>query len=138
MKLPLQIALGLILAAAVLGLFRLAMVSAVFKVAESEGSRLTQNLQAHVQAQRQAQEVETERRRLAEEKRLREVTLQEQRERERERYLRERRDAFDAQYVTPETCDMPATSQGLVECANHKIRARYQFFAEYDRAGKVL
>lgn len=138
MKLSLQIALGLILAAVVIGLFRLAMVAAVFKTVETESSKLTQNLQGHVQAQKQAQAAEAERQRLAEEKRLREVAFQEQKERERERYIRERRAAFDAEYEPPEACNVPETSKALVKCANHKMRAREEFFAEYDRRRAVL
>jgi hypothetical protein len=138
LKLPLQIALGLTLAAVVIGLFRLVMVSAVFKTVESEGSKLTQNLQSHVQEQRQAQAAEAERQRLAEEKRLREVAVQEEQERERERYIRERRAAFDDQYVPPEDCDVPATSKALVECANHKMRSREKFFADYPSEGVTL
>jgi len=138
MKLLLQIALGLILAAAVIGLFRLAMATAVLKGTENEVAEMTARMQARAEEQQRIQKVKAERQRDEEQRRQRQVALQEQQERARERYLRERRAAFDAQYVAPEICDVPATTEALVECANHKMRAREQFFAEYDSAGRVL
>jgi hypothetical protein len=138
MKLSLQIAVGLILAAAVIGLFRLAMATAVLKGAENQVAEMTARMQARAEEQERIQRLKAERQREQEQRRERQVALREHQQQERERYLRQRRAAFDAQYVAPETCDVPATSEALVECANHKMRAREQFFAEYDRAGRVL
>lgn len=138
MKLSLQIALGLIIAAVVIGLFRLAVVTAVFKSADNEVAEMTERMQARAEERQRVQRVEADRRRKEEQHRQSQVALQEQQQRERERYVRERRAAFDAQYVTPDACAKPSTSVALVECANQKIRSREQFFAEYDRAPAAL
>ncbi|KZX59197.1 hypothetical protein A3709_16780 [Halioglobus sp. HI00S01] len=59
----------------------------------------------------------------------------EQRERDaaaqRERFEQERRAAFNKQYVTPDGCEYPQNENQFIECANHKMRAKNVFFAEY-------
>jgi hypothetical protein len=134
MKLSLQIALGLIIAAGVIGVFRLAVAAAVLKTAEKELSEMTARMQARAEEQQRVQRVEADRHRKEEQRKQRQVALQEQQRREHERYVRERRAAFDNQYVAPEACATPPTPAALVECANRKMRAREQFFVEYDRA----
>jgi len=130
MKQSFQIALGILMAAAVIGAYRWVVVATAVSVATEELDQFAKSIQARSAEQR----ADAENRRLEEERRLRQAALEEERKLKRERYLHERRSAFDAEYVAPQGCENPSSTRALVECANQKMRAREEFFSRYDRA----
>jgi len=48
-----------------------------------------------------------------------------------ERFESERRNAFNAAYITPEGCAVPQTEKLFTKCINHKMRAKRTFFNSY-------
>lgn len=39
---------------------------------------------------------------------------------------------FEAQYIAPDGCDNWKSNRHMVECQNHKIRARHEFFSSLE------
>lgn len=126
-KLALQIAAGILIAALVLIGIGMGFTYAYLKAADEHLEQLAQEQRAKSEALRQAQAAE------AESKRQAQLVLQENErrrkseERARAEADRQRQIAFERQYDTPEGCENPSSERQFIECANDKIRAKREF-----------
>jgi hypothetical protein len=113
----------------------LAAMHLLTRAATHSMNRFTQELTEKAAQQQQARTSEAERQ---QETQLA-IKAQQQWETEQERqqalFERERRAAFDAQYLAPKGCDNPPSNTAFTECVNHKMRARQSFFNAYTPAG---
>ncbi|WP_116363919.1 hypothetical protein [Parahaliea mediterranea] len=137
-KLILQIAAGILLAATVMGIGSLLVtyltvqsINETAKEGVEQMNRISQQHQAKMEAQRQAQAAEAERKRQAQ---LAAQTRERQRKAEQQARAedeRRRQAAFERQYDAPEGCENPESERQFIECANDKIRARREFLGTY-------
>lgn len=113
----------------------LAAMHLLTRAATHSMNRFTEDLTAKAAQQQQARTSEAERQQQAQLA----IQAQQQWEAEQERqqalFERERRAAFDAQYLAPKGCDNPSSNTAFTECVNHKMRARQAFFDTYTPAG---
>ena len=137
-KLALQIAAGILIAAAIMGTGELIATYMTVQAVKEETAKATERMnkitrehQAKAEARRLALAAEAEQKRqvefaIQENERRREAAQQARAQAERQRQA-----AFERQYVPPEGCQNPISERHLIECANDKIRARREFLGSY-------
>lgn len=104
-------------------------------VATNSMNRFTEDLTTKAAQQKQARNDETERQQQAKLAIQAQQLWEAEQQRQQAEFERERRAAFDAQYVAPRGCDNPQSSTAFTECVNHKMRARQSFFDTYTPTG---
>lgn len=132
MKLVLQIAGGILIASAVIFAVRIAFFTAAMNAVTEEVEKMGKAAQAQadmrvaerIQAQRKESAIQAEK--------VRQTQVAQEAQRRADQNERDRRAAFDSGYVIPEGCENPRDETAFVECANHKIRARKEFYSNFD------
>ncbi|WP_144079822.1 hypothetical protein [Haliea salexigens] len=127
MKLAIQIAAGILIAAFVLIGIGMGFTYASLKAAEEHLEQLAQEQSAKTEARRQAQAAETESKRQAQLVLKENERRRKSEQRARAEIDRQRQIAFERQYDAPEGCENPSSERQFIECANDKIRARREF-----------
>ncbi|WOJ97974.1 hypothetical protein R0137_05210 [Congregibacter brevis] len=136
MKLALQIAGGILIASAVLFLVRVVFFTAAITAFSEEVDKMGKAAQAQAD-KRVAERIEAQRKESAmRAEKVRQIQVAEEAKRRADQYERDKRAEFDSGYIMPDGCENPRNETAFVECANHKLRARKEFYANFD--GKRL
>jgi len=120
MQLVLKIALGIILAFAVLAVGQCSATMLIAHQLKQEAKRIQADNDARLAAKKNAAE--------AEQRRMEEADLRQAREAETQRLERAARDeAFREWYEEPAGCDAYQSDRHMVDCVNHKMKASRTF-----------
>jgi len=129
-RLPQKITRALI-AGALLICLGLASAYLMTRAATHSMNRLTDRLTAKAAEQKQARSLEAERHQQTQLAIRSQQQWEAEQRRQQAEFERERRTAFDVQYVAPSGCENPQSTAAFTECVNHKMRARLAFFDAY-------
>ncbi|MEM0953910.1 MAG: hypothetical protein AAGI24_07195 [Pseudomonadota bacterium] len=136
MKQALSIAAGIAIAALLIRIidiayFEYTLHRIVDTVNEFTGQLLAENEQRKKEAEQQLLQAKRAQALKAREAALHEAARQ-KRERAKQQYIQEADAAFNAEYVAPQGCDRPMGEAMLIQCTDHRGRAKRQFLKTYE------